>query len=131
MEDAKRRLDALHKVVAEIKLRTTSDALRDGAYTRAVNAAAGAYLQAVAEFMAATTIDDVPQPACDGQSLTPRERCVLALVASGKSSKEIAGELGISFKTVTTHRYKLQKKLNAHHTADLTRIAIRMGLAQP
>lgn len=56
---------------------------------------------------------------------------MLALVASGKPSREIAEELGIKFKTVTTHRYRLQKKLNVHNTADLTRIAIRMGLAQP
>lgn len=56
---------------------------------------------------------------------------MLALVASGKSSRETAKELGIAFKTVTTHRYRLQTKLNAHHTADLTRIAMRMGLVQP
>ena len=129
VEDAKRRLDALHKVVAETKLRTDGSA----DYARAVSAqqmAASAYLQAVDEFMAAITIDEAPR-ASDGQSLTVRERDVLALVASGKSSREIAEELGIAFKTVTTHRYRLQKKLNAHHTADLTRIAIRMGLAQP
>lgn len=63
--------------------------------------------------------------------LSHREREVLALVASGKSSREIASHLGIAFKTVTTHRQKIQKKLHLHKVADLTRAAIRMGLIEP
>lgn len=129
VEDTKRRLDALHKVVAETKLRT--DASPDYAHTvSAQQLAASVYLQAIDEFVAAIKIDETPQPS-DGQGLSPRERDVLALVASGKSSREIGELLGIAFKTVATHRYKLQKKLSVHKTADLTRIAIRMGLAQP
>ena len=62
--------------------------------------------------------------------VTPRERQVLALVASGKSSKKIAAQLGISFKTAVCHRYRLQTKLKAHNTADLTRAAVRMGLIE-
>ena len=63
--------------------------------------------------------------------LSQREREVLALVASGKSSREIASHLGIAFKTVVTHRHNLQKKLQLHKVADLTRAAIRMGLIEP
>ena len=62
--------------------------------------------------------------------VTPRERQVLALIASGKSSKQIAAQLGISFKTAVCHRYRLQTKLKAHNTADLTRAAVRMGLIE-
>lgn len=64
-------------------------------------------------------------------SLSEREREVLVLIASGKSSREIASQLGIAFKTVTTHRYKIQQKLHLHKVADLTRAAIRMGLIEP
>lgn len=64
-------------------------------------------------------------------SLTSREREVLALVGLGKTSKEIAQQLGLSFKTVVAHRGRILSKLNARNTADLTRLAIRMGLIQP
>jgi DNA-binding NarL/FixJ family response regulator len=60
--------------------------------------------------------------------LTPREREVLRLLARGKHSKEIAGELAVSPKTIDAHRQNVMKKLNAHSIADLTRFAIREGL---
>ncbi len=60
--------------------------------------------------------------------LTPREREVLAIIAQGKTSKEISVELGIAFKTVVCHRSRIMMKLDVHNTADLTRAAIRMGL---
>ena len=63
--------------------------------------------------------------------LTDRERQILTLIASGKTSREIAGLLGIAFKTVAVHRQHLQKKLDLHRVADLTRAAIRMGLIEP
>ena len=63
--------------------------------------------------------------------LTVREREVLALIASGKSSKQIAADFGIAFNTVVCHRYHIQTKLNAHNIADLTRAAMRMGLVEP
>ena len=60
--------------------------------------------------------------------LTPRESQVLALVAAGKTSKEISKDLGITFKTVVCHRAHIMEKLNAHNTALLVRAAIRMGV---
>ncbi len=66
-----------------------------------------------------------------GERLTPREREVLMLIAGGKSTKEIAQKLGISFKTAVCHRSRILDKLYAHNTADLTRAAIRMGLIEP
>jgi DNA-binding NarL/FixJ family response regulator len=63
-------------------------------------------------------------------SLTDREREVLTLVASGKSTKILARELGITFRTAACHRYHIQQKLGARNTADLTRAAIRMHLIE-
>jgi DNA-binding NarL/FixJ family response regulator len=66
-----------------------------------------------------------------GVALTPRERHVLQLVAEGKSSKEIAGLLGVSVKTVDTHRGHVMRKLGIHELANLVRYAIRSGLIEP
>jgi DNA-binding NarL/FixJ family response regulator len=62
--------------------------------------------------------------------LTPREREVLQMLAEGATAKEIAFALKISSKTVDVHRANLQRKLNAGTLADLTRIAVREGIAQ-
>src|SRR5207253_1444854 len=51
--------------------------------------------------------------------LTSREREVLQLVAEGKSTKEIARLLGISFKTAESHRTRIMKKTDIHETAGL------------
>ena len=63
--------------------------------------------------------------------LTPREREVLQLIAEGKTTKDIAGLLGLSVKTVESHRTRLMEKLDIHQTAGLVRYAIRRGLIQP
>ncbi|PJA73983.1 DNA-binding response regulator [bacterium CG_4_9_14_3_um_filter_65_15] len=60
--------------------------------------------------------------------LTPRERQTLQLLAEGLSVKEIGAKLGISHKTVHTFRASLMRKLECGSVADLTRLAIRMGL---
>ena len=62
------------------------------------------------------------------EMLSPRERQVLRLIAEGHSTRQIAGLLGVSFKTAVTHRTNLPKKLNAHESTALVRIAIRIGL---
>jgi DNA-binding NarL/FixJ family response regulator len=60
--------------------------------------------------------------------LSPRQREILKLVAEGLSTKEIAGHLSISAKTVETHRAQLMERLNIHDVAGLVRFAIKMGL---
>jgi DNA-binding NarL/FixJ family response regulator len=60
--------------------------------------------------------------------LTPREREVLQLLAEGKSTKQIAGTLGVSVKTVETHRSRIMDKLDVHSVPELTKYAIREGL---
>ena len=71
----------------------------------------------------------------DGQrsasSITARQTEVLLLIANGKTTKEIAKELGISFKTAAAHRANLMQRLDVHDTADLVRHAIRSGIIEP
>jgi DNA-binding CsgD family transcriptional regulator len=67
-------------------------------------------------------------PANDGKGLSKREREVLTLIVEGKSSKEVAAALGISFKTAVTHRASIMGKLNVHEIASVVREAIRRGL---
>lgn len=62
--------------------------------------------------------------------LTQREKEVLALVADGRSNKEIAEELGISPRTVESHRESLTRKLRIRSIAGLTRFALETGVAQ-
>jgi DNA-binding NarL/FixJ family response regulator len=57
-------------------------------------------------------------------SLSSREMEVLQLIAEGKPNKQVASELGVSFKTVDKHRQHLMSKLNIHDIAGLTRYAI-------
>lgn len=73
--------------------------------------------------------DSAGQPALP--SLSPRETQVLKMLAQGSNNKEIAWHLGISVKTVETHRSQLTRKLNLYSIADLTRYAIRNGLISP
>jgi DNA-binding NarL/FixJ family response regulator len=63
--------------------------------------------------------------------LTAREIAVLKLIAEGFSSKEIAHQLGITFKTACCHRFNLMQKLNVREVATLVRIAVRSGLVRP
>ena len=62
--------------------------------------------------------------------LSERERSVLALLADGESSKEIASTLGISVATVDSHRHNVMKKLGLFSAAELTKYAIRQGLTR-
>ncbi|WP_039748963.1 MULTISPECIES: response regulator [Solimonas] len=64
----------------------------------------------------------------DAAVLTPRQRQVLQLIGRGKSTKEIAALMGISIKTVETHRARLMQALGLYGTNALMRHAIRSGL---
>lgn len=64
----------------------------------------------------------------DLESLTGRERDVLQGIARGQTNKEIAGSLGISHRTVETHRESLMRKLRIKTVAGLTRFALEAGL---
>ncbi|MEI6807691.1 MAG: response regulator transcription factor [bacterium] len=62
--------------------------------------------------------------------LTVREREVLQQVAEGSSTKDIAAALGLSIKTVETHRLKIMDKLDLYSVAELTKYAIKEGLTE-
>lgn len=68
--------------------------------------------------------------ASDRRRLTPRERQIVKLVAEGNTNKAIAGLLGVSIKTVQTHRLAAMRKVGAKSTADLTLYAARNELVQ-
>jgi len=61
-------------------------------------------------------------------ALTPRQREILQLVAEGHTSKDIARRLGLSYRTVETHRNQLMKRLGVTDLTGLVRFAMRVGL---
>ncbi len=69
-----------------------------------------------------------PQLASDAALLSSRERQVLQLLAEGKSTKQIAGDLFVSVKTIESHRKNIMHKLQIYNLADLIKFAIREGL---
>ncbi len=62
------------------------------------------------------------------ETLSPREREVLQLMAEGHSTKNIADKLFLSVKTIEAHRAQIMRKLDIHNVAELTKYAIRQGL---
>jgi DNA-binding NarL/FixJ family response regulator len=81
----------------------------------------------------AVSLDDLrrrtgQRPSSALESLTAREREVLQLIAEGNSGTEIARDLGVSARTVESHRERIMAKLDLHSIADLTRFAIRNGV---
>lgn len=61
-------------------------------------------------------------------TLSPRQREVLQLIALGHSTKDIAQRLGLSVKTVETHRTRLMQQLDIHEITALVRYAVRTGV---
>lgn len=86
-------------------------------------AAGGSYVSAAAR--AALEAADT----AGGQGLTPREREVVAQIAAGRTTREIADVLGISVKTVETHRQRIMEKLGCRKVTDIVLYAVRAGLA--
>jgi FixJ family two-component response regulator len=62
------------------------------------------------------------------ETLTPRERQVLALVVTGMLNKQIAGELGTTEVTIKVHRGQVMRKMGADSLADLVRIAGKLKI---
>lgn len=63
--------------------------------------------------------------------ITPRQREILKLLAEGKTSKDVAVALGMSTKTVETHRSNIMKRLNCHSLGELVRYALRNQIIHP
>lgn len=64
-------------------------------------------------------------------ALSQREREVLALVAAGRTDDQVATELFISVKTVHSHLDRIRDKTGVRRRAELTRLAVRLGLSSP
>ena len=64
-------------------------------------------------------------------ALTPRQREVVSLIAEGRTMKEVAAALGLSPRTVETHKYQVMEALGLQTTAELIRYAIEHGLSAP
>jgi FixJ family two-component response regulator len=62
-------------------------------------------------------------------TLTPREREIFTLLATGRRNKEIAGHLGLSEMTVKVHRSQITRKMRARSVVDLVRMADRLGVS--
>jgi two-component system response regulator NreC len=71
-----------------------------------------------------------PDQRTGADSLTPREREVLQLIAEGHTNQGIANELYISVKTVEAHKSHIMSKLHARNRTDLIRYAIRKGIVR-
>ncbi|SMY09685.1 response regulator transcription factor [Flavimaricola marinus] len=71
-----------------------------------------------------------PRTADGREPLTNREQTILLQLARGKSNKEVASDLGISVRTVETHRKNIKSKLGISSTAGLTRYAMEHGVLQ-
>ncbi|HEX5632652.1 MAG TPA: response regulator transcription factor [Gemmatimonadales bacterium] len=97
---------------------------------RAVQGGEAYFSPAVAARLSAAVRGDIEreQRRTSLDLLTGREREVLLGIAKGLTNKEIAAELGISHRTVETHRESLMKKLGIRTVAGLTKFSLEVGL---
>jgi DNA-binding NarL/FixJ family response regulator len=110
---------------------TTPESLREA--VRAIAAGNGWFSPEVARHLTAAIRDETaaqPLVAADVVPLTAREKEVLACVTRGLTNKETATALGISTRTVETHRDNLMRKLGIRTVAGLTKYALETGLIE-
>jgi DNA-binding NarL/FixJ family response regulator len=87
--------------------------------------------RAISHRIIADYIDRAGEKMRSPEILTSRQREILQLIAEGHSTKEIAHSLGLSAKTVESHRSQLMDRLGIHDTAGLVRYAVRQGFVDP
>jgi DNA-binding CsgD family transcriptional regulator len=128
---ASQRPEPVDLSIADLKrqadqvLKKGQEAVRESALVRMRSSKVRAALQSGSP---APSPKVAQRPAASPGALSRRERQVLTLIVAGKSSKEIAAELGISFRTAVTHRASIMGKLNVHEIASVVREAIHRGL---
>jgi len=111
--------------------------LKDSAETdliqaiRAVCAGKAFFSPAVSRVLADDYLRQIQQQGVEDpyELLTAREREVVQLLAEGKTNKQIARLLGVTAKTVETHRATVMRKLDAHSVVDIVRYALRNKLS--
>jgi DNA-binding NarL/FixJ family response regulator len=130
IDETKEALQAAKEVGAR-GIVMKSDAVRD--LVAAVAALAGHvpfYTHKVSQILTQEPVHLLGGPTADSIQPTKRERDVVVLVAEGLGNKQVAATLGISAKTVESHRRNVMHKLRLRSTADLVRYAVRNGLIQ-
>jgi predicted ATPase/DNA-binding CsgD family transcriptional regulator len=120
--DAQSRLEPLRRANDHLGPDRVHEAERRGATMNLETAAQ------FASMLAGSDPHTVPGQA-GAASLTPRERELVTLVARGRTDAEIAAELFISIRTVRSHLDRIRDKSGSRRRADLTRLALRAGLA--
>jgi DNA-binding CsgD family transcriptional regulator len=87
-------------------------------------------LATAAEYTLMLTDPGPPQPAAAPEpgTLSARERQLITLVAQGRTNAQIAAELYISIRTVSSHLDRIRDKTGCRRRADLTRLALSAGL---
>ena len=110
------------------------EALRAGASGFVLKHCAGEELLGAIDDVVRGAIYATPRVSREDESapprLTPRQRQVLRLVADGKPMKEIAAILGVSLRTVETHKYEMMRVLRVQSNAELVRWAVRHGVTE-
>jgi two-component system response regulator NreC len=77
------------------------------------------------------TSPDAAQPRASTNTLSDREQAVLQLIAAGMTSKEIAGQLDVSIKSVETYKSRAMQKLNLSGRTDIVRYALSQKWLEP
>ncbi len=90
----------------------------------------GAYLQPSITSALVNALAESAKASQPSPMLTDREIQIVQLIAEGLINREIADRLGISVKTVDTHRSNIMEKLGVHNTAELIKYAIRAGIVK-
>ncbi len=85
---------------------------------------------AISHVIMRSLVGDAQPSTRDPNALTPRQREVLKLVASGRSNKEVANGLGISVRTAETHRHQIMSRLRVQTLSDLVLFAVRNKLIE-
>lgn len=115
-----------------------AEALRAGASAYVLKSVAGEeLLRAIREVLAGNTYITptlgaqviAVQPTYSASPLTDKQLQVLAMVAAGMRSKQIAHQLGVSVRTVESHKYAIMQVMDVHSTVELIRKAQLSGLA--
>ncbi|MEN9705256.1 MAG: hypothetical protein RLZZ393_1135 [Pseudomonadota bacterium] len=70
------------------------------------------------------------KPASQMSTVTGRERSIISMIATGKSTKAIANNMNLSVKTIEKHRYNAMRKLGLRNVAQVTRFAIDSGMVR-
>jgi DNA-binding NarL/FixJ family response regulator len=121
-------------VLEALRIGATGYLLKDAEaaeFEQAIRAVAvgGVYLSpSVSKYVIHRFSRQAESPQSKAVHLTYRQQEILRLIADGRTTKEIASALGITLKTVETHRSRLMDVLDIHNVAGLVRYAIRIGL---